>query len=146
VKDRYYLMLSSLKMLGGFLAAVACIAFGGCGSGDMRQAVSGKVTLDGVPLTQGSVVFEPTEANGGPLVGTTITDGEFSIARAKGVQPGKYLLMVSAVRPTGRKLQAFGRNIDEAAPAAIKEMEGVPTTVVAGEPNRFEVNVHSQKR
>lgn len=80
------------------VVAVAMMLAGGCGSGDGldRQAVRGRVTLDGEPLARGSILFEPATDDVGTAVGGTIRDGRFAIARADGPVPGNYLVRIYA--------------------------------------------------
>jgi len=70
----------------------------GCGSeNDGRLSVSGTVTLDGSPLSEGSVVFSD-ESGGSAGVGI-LTDGNFSLAEAgnsEGIQPGNYKVSVNS--------------------------------------------------
>jgi hypothetical protein len=74
------------------LAALALVA--GCsGSG----SVSGTVTLDGAPLTSGTVTFHPTA--GGPVaIGNIGPDGRYELAVGtdKTVPPGEYVVTVEA--------------------------------------------------
>jgi hypothetical protein len=85
--------------------ALALAVAPGCGptSDDInRQPVSGAVTLDKKPLTQGSITFTPLAD--GPSAGGMIDQGRYSIARADGPAPGSYRVTIVAMQPTGRKL------------------------------------------
>jgi hypothetical protein len=77
------------------LAAVALLA--GCGGGG---SVSGKVTLDGQPLTSGTVTFHPI-ASGPVAIGTIGSDGRYELAvgQDRSVPPGEYLVTVEATEP-----------------------------------------------
>jgi hypothetical protein len=68
----------------------------GCGGDDglFRQSISGLVTLDGVPLAGGSILFEPTTEASGTAVGATIRQGMFVISRAEGPAPGTYRVRI----------------------------------------------------
>ena len=73
----------------------------GCSqSGDElpREAVSGTVTLDGTPVSNGTITFIPDTGVGGG--GGTITDGAFSIPRATGLVPGKFKVAINASEKT----------------------------------------------
>ncbi len=72
----------------------------GCGGGDPlgRQAVSGIVTLDGSPLQEGSIRFEPT-GESTTSSGAVIEQGKYSITKNKGLPPGKYRVVINAVKP-----------------------------------------------
>src|SRR5262249_58411829 len=80
--------------------AMACPgarARGGCGPAAVddlpRQAVWGKVTLDGQPLEQGTITFTP--ATGSPTPGmVSITGGSYSIPQAQGLVPGPYKVSI----------------------------------------------------
>ena len=86
------------KICRGFLLLLAVVVFG-CGEADPlgRRSVSGKVTLAGQPLAQGTISFEPSGK--GTSAGATITDGSYSIPTETGLPPGSYVVRVSS--PTG---------------------------------------------
>jgi hypothetical protein len=69
-----------------------------------RTSVSGKVTFDGQPLPAGQIVFEP--AGAGRLGIAQISDGAYTMPAANGPTAGKYVVRITATRPTGRKAQA----------------------------------------
>lgn len=72
---------------------------GGSGDNLPRQPVSGSVTLDGRPLAQGMITFEPVDlASGHPATGT-IAEGAFEIGRDAGPTPGNYLVRITAAAP-----------------------------------------------
>jgi hypothetical protein len=87
-------------MISVFLLSV----MGGCGGdAEGRRAISGTVTLDGVPLEEGSIGFEPVERSK-ISSGAMISKGNYSIARQQGLPPGKYRVEIHAVKPgTGMK-------------------------------------------
>lgn len=69
----------------------------GCG-GDAsldRKAVSGTVTLYGVPIEQGVIEFHPL-SSGGAQSGGVISEGRYSIPRAYGPTVGEYRVQVRA--------------------------------------------------
>jgi hypothetical protein len=76
----------------------------GCGSGSSKLApVSGKVTLDGQPLADATVIFQPE--GGGPDAGSgsqgkTNANGEFTLRQLNsdrdGAVAGKHRVMISA--------------------------------------------------
>jgi hypothetical protein len=81
---------------------LATLVLGGCsGATDdlPRQTVSGQVTLNGQPLSSGTIQFQP---GSGPRAvsmsgGARIQDGSYSIPRAEGLVPGKYKVSISAI-------------------------------------------------
>ena len=80
----------------------------GCGSSDgvPRGAVSGKVTLDGKPVPQGTISFVPVDASAGPSAGATIVDGAYAIDEQGGPVIGKNRVQITAPRKTGKKFPA----------------------------------------
>ncbi len=78
------------------LASALALALGGCDEArdDLpRQAVSGKVKIEGEPLAKGSIQFR--SADGGMEVGGVVKDGAFAIPKADGPVPGKYKVSVT---------------------------------------------------
>ena len=76
----------------------------GCGRSDdglPRQAVSGQVTLDGQPIAQGMITFEPIDGSE-HAASAIIQDGAYQIDRADGPLPGTHRVTVWSRRPTGR--------------------------------------------
>lgn len=92
----------------GWLVLGSCLlsALIGCGSDDGlgRRAVSGTVTLDGTALADGSISFEPVEKST-MSSGAMIAQGKYSITKEKGLPPGKYRVVINAIKPgTGMTL------------------------------------------
>jgi hypothetical protein len=78
----------------------------GCGqAGPERATVSGTVTLDGVPVAAGSINFIPTEGTTGPSAGGTIKDGQYHVAKVKGVIVGRNRVELRANKKTGKKVK-----------------------------------------
>jgi len=73
---------------------------GGCGQSDPlgRRAISGTVNLDGQPLEQGAISFEPAGA-GKTSSGGLITKGRYTIPKDKGLPVGKYRVVINAAAP-----------------------------------------------
>jgi hypothetical protein len=83
-------------------SARLAVAFGllmivGCGSNDGLVPVSGKVTLDGKPLTDAAVGFF-ADAGGVPAVATTDAQGNFTLSTHKpgdGATPGQNVVTIT---------------------------------------------------
>jgi hypothetical protein len=76
----------------------------GCGSSDgtNRGSVTGKVTLDGQPVQEGSIVFTPTAGTTGPMSFVQIANGSYSIAAGdRGPVVGKHKVGIEAYRDAG---------------------------------------------
>jgi len=66
--------------------------------------LEGRVSCDGVPISEGNIVLEPVDARGVPSRSATLKDGSFKLTAKNGVATGtEYLIRVEAFRPTGRK-------------------------------------------
>jgi hypothetical protein len=82
---------------------LAALPFTGCG-GSGRVSVSGRVTVDGKPVPEGSITFIPEKGNPGPTAGGAIRDGSYKIDARKGPMTGKHRMEVHAVARTGRSI------------------------------------------
>ena len=77
--------------------------FSGCGGPDTgRLGMSGTVTLDGNPLSEGTIELYPLRGTGGPASGGDISNGRFAIAPAKGLFAGSFRVEIKAYRGTGK--------------------------------------------
>ena len=106
---------------------------GGCGptgDGVSRGAVKGKVTLDGEPLQEGRIMFEPTGGNQGPVAGGGIQGGAYEIGVEKGVVVGKNLVRINANRKTGKKVKSpMSDEMVDAMEEAIPEKYNTSSTL-----------------
>ena len=85
------------------LLCLVCLA-AGCGESRQLGAVSGRVTLDGQPLADARVNFQPLSAKRDPGIGSfgkTNANGEYSLTlideKAEGAFVGKHRVMIKAV-------------------------------------------------
>lgn len=83
----------------GFFWILVGMTLAGCGGGATdelpRVAVSGSVTLDGKPLTSGTIAFSPVPNQPNPVeVGAGISNGAYSISKADGPTPGSYRITI----------------------------------------------------
>jgi hypothetical protein len=125
----------SLLTAMGLLAAALGICLG-CGSN--RTTIEGAVTFDGQPVEQGAITFEPA-SGAGPSAGGTIQSSRYKV-NAEGVTPGEMIVRISAVRPTGKKVEAGppeppGKMVDEVRPyipAMYNEKSRLTVQVTAG--------------
>jgi hypothetical protein len=109
------------KFASSAVVLLGCVAWTACGcGGSPRAAVQGKVTIDGAPLSEGSINFIPVDPHSAQTAGAKISRGEYEIAADQGLLPGEYQVQIRAVRPTGKKVwDGMG---DERAPASKKNM------------------------
>tara|TARA_R110002111_G_scaffold2705_5_gene18053 strand:- start:44029 stop:44478 length:450 start_codon:yes stop_codon:yes gene_type:complete len=67
-----------------------------------RQAVSGSVSLDSKPLTNGAIAFHPLSPTGESTVsGSLIKDGAFKLTDENGLPPGKYKVVITSSAAEG---------------------------------------------
>ncbi|MDY0171145.1 MAG: hypothetical protein RBS80_31690 [Thermoguttaceae bacterium] len=83
----------------------ACLIFSGCFGADPagRRQISGKVTLDGVPLDSGSIHFEPLDGAGGHGSGCVIAGGKYILPATHGLPDGHYRVSISAPEATNQE-------------------------------------------
>jgi hypothetical protein len=88
------------------LCGLVCLGLTGCGpAGEKFTPVEGKITVDGAPLTSGSVTFHPDAAKGNSTphipVGTLDADGNYKLmsATTEGAPAGWYKVTVSSQAP-----------------------------------------------
>jgi len=82
--------------------ALLCVSgslLSGCGGDSLgRHAISGNVTLDGAPVENGNIAFQPVD-QGVTSSGTAFTGGKYALTDEQGLPAGKYLVTVSAPKP-----------------------------------------------
>ena len=90
------------------LSIIALLLLAGCNNGTATGfAVSGNVTLDGTPLSNGLIMLMPTQAGTGlRTVSTNVSGGSFSIPPSSRLQAGSYKVVITAEKKTGRKISA----------------------------------------
>lgn len=78
------------------LVILAAMSLAGC-SPSKESSVTGRVTLDGSPLSQGTVAFEP-QAGGMLAAGALDANGNYELLtnQLDGLTPGKYRVKVLA--------------------------------------------------
>ncbi len=113
-----------------------------------RQAVSGQITLDGVPLDQGTIEFSPQE-KGSTSSGALIKDGNYEIEELKGLPPGEYLVRIFSAEaqegpvPEGPPGPMTGPAPKERIPAEYNAESDKVVEVSADEPAEFDFNIKS---
>jgi hypothetical protein len=95
--------VKSATICGICLVIATCV---GCEKkGLQRAAVSGHVTVDGQPISEGVIQFLPIEGTIGPEAGGVITKGQYEIAQQRGPIVGKARVELRGSKKTGRKIQ-----------------------------------------
>jgi hypothetical protein len=90
---------SAVRSWPALAAAAALALVGGCSKDPLgRHAISGTVNVDGAPLANGNISFQPTE--GQPTAGgAVITAGKYAVPRDGGLVVGKYRVSINAAVP-----------------------------------------------
>ncbi|WP_435018056.1 hypothetical protein TA3x_005696 [Tundrisphaera sp. TA3] len=136
------------------LLAVASSGCGMAGSDDLpREAISGKVTLDGQPLAQGVIQFLPASRNEGIAGGATIEAGSYSVPRAQGLVPGQYRVTINSVKDGGASQAAPADSPGpivaaevpkELLPPKYNAQSDLVAKVQAGQANQFDFDLKSK--
>lgn len=116
------------------------LAAGGCGSGNGKAVVSGKITFDGSPMPDGYVIFTP-DGGGTPDAGP-ILDGKFSFP----AMPGTHRVEIEASRFVGPKNPIMGLQAREQyVPARYNSASTLRREVKSEDTNEFEFNLTSKE-
>ena len=84
------------------LALLWCAVMIGCGpGGPPLLGVSGQVTYDGQPVSNGSIGFSPTDPSAGKGGAADLIEGRYEFP--DGLPAGNYTVWIEAQRPSGKK-------------------------------------------
>lgn len=129
--------------LVGLLGAILLL---GCGG---TTQVAGTVSLDGKPLEEGSIAFEPADG-AGPSFGSPIKAGMFQITGDAPITPGKKRVRIRGSVKTGKQIAAgpphpADKMIGEVRffPAQGEPEQLQEAEVVASEQNKFDFKLES---
>ncbi len=122
--------------------------FVGCGSSGPELApVSGRVTLDGDPVSSALVLFQP-EASGSPSYGATDRDGRYELGYKRGQQGaliGWHSVRIEADNvisgPNGESMKR-----PKLVPSRYKTQSELRREVVAGKHNTFDFELTSKPK
>ncbi len=93
--------------------AVFLLAISACASEEPRGTVTGKVSVNGVPLSEGTIYFENT-SKGVALTGQIKADGSFTLAshQGAGLVVGTYQVAISpeAMLMSADEIPLVGKN------------------------------------
>jgi len=105
------------------LIAATCVSgMVGCGRQEAeRAAVEGRVTVQGQPVAEGSIVFFPQGAARGKPAGADIVGGKYTLTAAEGPLVGSARVEIQAFRKTGRKIPDLMGDVSQANRPLIEE-------------------------
>lgn len=146
--------MASKRLLAIGTLLGAAIGLAGCGgapgeTGPPRMALTGKVTLDGQPVSSGTISFlPPSEMTALRVSGGQIIDGAYSVPKEKGANAGTYRVEIRALKPSGKKMKDpdMGGEIDvmvESIPAKYNEKSEL-TAEVAPDKTTFDFDLRSK--
>lgn len=125
-----FLTPSSTRLLAlGLLSTLAI----GCGSSDLGK-VTGKVTLDGQPLSDAILLFSPT-SGGPPSSAKTDSDGRFQVIHTReepGAVPGEHEVWISTALPADTDGETPRPAIAERVPPSYRVPGGLKAEVKPG--------------
>ena len=86
---------------GFALAALTCAMLSGCGSGLDLAPVTGRVTMNGQPVTQGEITF--WAENGPPAIGQITADGAYTLRTLQddGALVGRHKVTIMSTKVSG---------------------------------------------
>lgn len=129
------------------LIAMAAVGCGGGGPPSGRLPISGEVTLDGQPLDQGAIQFEPTDKSSKLNAGGVIANGKYKIGSEQGLPPGKYKVSITSVAKDTRSAQDImnnpGEQPAERIAAKFNTESAEVVEVVGGKSNEFNFKTES---
>ncbi|MDD3469576.1 MAG: hypothetical protein PHE53_06290 [Thermoguttaceae bacterium] len=133
-----------------FLMGILLLSLPGCGEDSQgRKDVTGSITLDGTPVTDGTIQFEPCGKQAERTrSGAPIVDGKYSIDLGKGLAPGEYLVRISSKKDTGKTTTTgMGQEAiyKEMIPQEFNTNSDKKITVKEGAKNVFDFNIKSSK-
>lgn len=123
-----------MKALAG-ACILAALWTAGCGSESAidRVPVEGTVTFNGSPVKNGQIRFYPIEGTPGPVAGSPIVEGKYSVVNKGGVPIGKHRVVIE-----GYEAPAAGADADAGSiqylPDKFNRQSTLTSEIAAGEP------------
>jgi len=99
------------------------LVFSGCGSSTGRRPLHGRVEIDGVAVTRGSISFLPAAGNPGPAANTVIVDGEYRFTGESGPYCGPHRVVID-IDPYPGEAAATGQEAGQDVKAVGKKAAG----------------------
>ena len=113
-----------------------------------REALSGTVTLGGVPLENASIQFVPKNANAGGGTSAEVKGGKFKIPKERGAAVGGYMVLISsATTEDGSTGEAPGippKTKPDPIPKKYNVNSTLSAEVKSGTPNEFKFDLDAK--
>ncbi len=124
----------------GIVASLVLVTVVGCGEQQdsyPSARVTGRVTVDGEAIAEGSINFYPKRSGQGPTVAADIVDGVYT---AEQVPLGDVLVQFMATRETGRMIPGSGTDVPEVLSIIpTKYQSGVELSITGDSEHDFEL-------
>lgn len=119
----------------------------GCRDATGRQKVTGEVSFNGEPLPSGEISLRPFDT--GPSAAGRVKDGKFELPSGKGPMPGKYLVRIESLQPTGKKVRLAGTTLQvdqmkQVLPNDYNEASQLVIEVTGDGENHFDFDLKSE--
>ncbi|MDB5344524.1 MAG: hypothetical protein JWP89_2901 [Schlesneria sp.] len=138
------------RALASAICVCATIFLSGCGGAPTggRLPISGEVLLDGQPLDEGMIHFEPSvELKLRLDSGATISKGTYQVSAEHGLPPGKYIVSISSQTKDTRTADDVMKGVESSTvKERIAAKYNTETTLVAEikpGPNKLDFKVES---
>ncbi len=132
--------LSRLTVCAGMASLALLLSGCGSSSGPERAVMTGKVTLDDVPVEKGSIAFIPTGALSGPTTGAIIEKGEYKTTPDGGPILGPHRVEITAHR-AGKTVTVPGAGGVTSGPSAGGSVETIEMYIPAKYNTKSELKV-----
>jgi hypothetical protein len=139
-------VVKPLHLVGVVLSLFLVVPWLGCAdpSGG-REAVSGDIRCKGEPLDQGTIQFIPSEGQD-TTSGALIQQGKYTVAKMKGLKPGKYKVVITSgdpkeAAPPGELPGAPFPVAKERIPKEYNSASNQMVQVEKGGPNHFDFTI-----
>lgn len=99
--EKYLVCANGKSRVSRFLLlALTFAVFVGCGGdrGPQRVVVSGSITYNGTPVTEGRIRFVPMAVSDAPVSGAYIVDGRYQVDGRGGVPLGMHKIQIEGYR------------------------------------------------
>jgi len=124
-----------MRLTVAFLPAAVMLLAAGCSdTGLERVVVSGRVTLNGQPVSNGEIRFRPIKGTHGPVSGSSIVEGAYTAAGLGGVPVGAYRVVIHGYRvvETAGSSSAEEGRFEQYLPAKYNQQSELEVTLESG--------------